>query len=359
MSSRHDWNRAVACVIALSGVLFATSMSVAIAEGSDPAGTTGQSESSASYVAVDFPFALTLDDAIAATGAADVPIVGYRFTQPGLEGEFYVDAIAPEAFLADFQYEYETQPEIVAAIVAEDPAASTEVESGLAEAVAKLSIDAFRAPAPVLRSVESIAMAPTNSLSDPPLPVEHPWTPGPSTFIYSWRDSVVDSGVTRSTATIETNQAWMDGHDPETLDPWWVLEIDVSQYNPELGDVMRPLCPIGYLDDFWASRTSATNTGVRWWAVETEVGDPIDHSGIGAYWDWVDTLDACERQAMAIGIAHPQEIPLNAAGVPVVVTRINTFEGTQARTLFGAGVFRGIQRLRVGLGRNRRRRPHA
>src|SRR5699024_10129676 len=123
-----------------------------------------------------------------------------------------------------------------------------------------------------------------------------------------------------------------EGHYADELRFDFGIEVEVNQFNnfvmPEVPGGTRPSCvwstspASDYQDGFWASRDGSGNAGIYSWAVRTATGDPIDHEKIGAYWDWADVLDDCSRQAMTIGIAHPQSIPPNAAGIIVVETQI-------------------------------------
>lgn len=286
------------------------------------------------------------------TGSSEV--VGLRHSQPGLTGEIYPsERYSLDAFVTDFISEYEVEPvftEVV--ILVGDPRSEAnqvhnevlQVSGGLQAAQGDpVTTSQFDAVSNRLAE-ESSALHGSHDMTPAQVPFV-PWSPGPITWTIG---RTVGSQAVIQFATGYSNA---EGHWSEDM-PWdWGIEIEANQWNPNVGDLPggagRPDCTsdptdhpdndLGlFFDDFWAARHSLGNGGIDSWSVQTEAGVGIDHESIGFYWDWFDTFDECSRQTMAVGIAHPAEIPENIAGVQSFIVQMRAPLGWPTSSTFDA-----------------------
>lgn len=112
-NENHMIRRTTIATLILAAVI--GSMAVAISPAS--AATTDEGDATAESRTANVPVllsaALPLSDAITAGSATDMKIVGYRFENDGVVGEYFPRGEDPSLFLAQFREDFGMEPRIV------------------------------------------------------------------------------------------------------------------------------------------------------------------------------------------------------------------------------------------------------
>lgn len=245
---------------------------------------------------------------------------------------FLSDNYTDAQFEEDFRESYSTAPAITGVVVVTKPSNSKALQAELENVTQEFA--AFEPPAAqtnhLLEPVQQSAEQGATDSDQPAQTVEKPWAPGPQTFLWAEEDD--------SQAVIQFSSGYIEyeGHLSDALPSEFGLEVELNQYN-ELIHGVRPNCVLDpelpqdshYFESFWAGKYTEWNDGIDSWSIVTESGEAIDHEDVGFYWGWAAAEDACERQSMAVGIAHPQELPGNIAGVQSFLTEIRAPRGLE------------------------------
>lgn len=305
-----------------------------------PPGSYFDSEdrASSSERIIDLPFSHPVDakgvqslrDDISVRGSG-VKIVAVRYSNPGITGEiFKVDETSITEFVSAFQNEFDATPAFIGFVAKVDRGSSNSTEQLVRLLSSEVSMAEPESLDPEsvsarLSEVQRHGTAMRSGLKAAGSVKQiAPWAPGPYTY---WRG--YNEG---DQAVMELSSAWLpyEGFDARALPEHFGMEVEFNFYNdnlipPTIPPAIRPNCGYDpndpkegdrrYLDDFWAARYNSSNDGIDSWSILTEAGSQIDHKEIGFYWDWTDIFDSCDRQSIAVGIAHPGNIPENSAGV--------------------------------------------
>ena len=116
------------------------------------------------------------------------------------------------------------------------------------------------------------------------------------------------------------------GSRPSAMPTDWGIELEVSLYNDDLG-LSHPFCLPTDLDEFWGVHD------VNSWTLLVP-NDPFG-GNYGSYLDSQDASDPCSRNALAIGIGYPQNLPMSNVG-RTIQTMIITDRGAVAESEMGA-----------------------
>jgi hypothetical protein len=299
-------------------------------------------------IPLDYP--VQLSGAATAGTRSPYDVVGYRYLNPGVEGEYYPsEDYTPQDFLAQFDEDFGMTPAVVGLVVrAEkqddgqivpitDPAArsSGDLLSGLERFdpspsdVGRLwdqsrAAEAAADGAPTSRNTQQSALLATD------------WLPG-------WTQIAMYTGASDQ-ALISTQHVWTtsNGEDVHVIPDYWAAEFKVALHNEAIeandpGGLRQP-APIpscitnpNVKDRFWAK-----NYDWYSWSV-FQVGSATTTS-LGAYADINDLSDPCSRQNLSIGIGFPRAIPYTPNGNVQLGTQIVAPKGTVARNRVGAAI---------------------
>lgn len=131
---------------------------------------------------------------------------------------------------------------------------------------------------------------------------------------------------------------WVGGESPANLprnwlmDEGWGLEFEVNQYNNKDGSWVRPFCPNpGHEELFWAK-----NYGWTWSVLKPDYTS-ADLTSLGAYADYNDLSDLCDRNSITIGLRYPQNI-INSGGYFGINIVVIAPKGDRLSSLFASEV---------------------
>lgn len=260
-------------------------------------------------------------------------IIGVRYEQPGLVGEFRLRSSETAAeglrkLTERFTRDYETTPQIVAVAME-----GTEVgRDSLSEAVAAMPtfVGAGLSAESLQAKVQSEQLArgggvasarisgPRTQVIDNSPEYTEQWAP--QTFISNAFENANDP----SEVIINQSYAWyttsgssygntapdQTPHNVEMIPDDWGLELDYNLYNdiiPGGGPDVHPNCPAGTDDHFWGAR--GTDGGeVRSWDLYVGGSTTESAEDWGAYFDGNDASDDCSRLGLSIGIGYPKNL---------------------------------------------------
>lgn len=302
---------------------------------------------SADVTRVEVPLShpTTVEDALTLVDDVDLEVVGVRHEQPGIEGEFFIDnGQSLEAFLDGFEGETGTMPQAVSLIAAVDNADSASARNGtyapsaaqvqeasevvveasasLPEFIAPLATPTQDVDAKVAASAESASTDTASRLASAT------WFPHYNEIFAMQSFSDVEGA---DTASVAVYSIWNGGsNSPDVIPTDWGIEVDTYQYNDAMIGV-RPGCAPGVYAAFWGSKGSGPS-GVASWYIYN-LSSELPQTTLGAYYDWVDGLDACSDQSLSIGIGYPRSLSAyseTTGGSVVLQTVIHTARGTKS-----------------------------
>lgn len=128
----------------------------------------------------------------------------------------------------------------------------------------------------------------------------------PASSATDWRPNDVegDVGLANGRAGFMTSYWWHSGSTPQMLPSGFGAEFEINLYGDPSDIASRPNCSFNYKDKFWAK-----NYGWNW-AVYRPDYQGAAITTIGAYADYNDLSDPCNRNSITIGLRYPQKIPL-------------------------------------------------
>jgi hypothetical protein len=296
-------------------------------------------------VEVPFEHPVTFEDALGVSEVAGADVVAYRYENPEVVGEYGLASDqTPAEFLASFREFYGTSPAVVAAIVMQDREAVTE-GSARAQApglVVPLETAPFT-PAPVAVDSPAVASLQENlARAESAKAIDRSSSASSAATASTWHPDYADIQIWDAGSygmyftefiswySLDTSPTYLQDH--------WGLEFQVDIYtsHPDYQGGSRPFCNGGYKE-----RPFAANTTNNWnWSVF--VGSPvglIPGSGYwGAYPDYNDSGDPCDRNSMAIGIADPHELPTDGAAAYVLQLNLLAPKGADASGRIGGQI---------------------
>lgn len=280
-------------------------------------------ETTFAYAPLSAPATLDRAETLADSATAE-NIVGYRYENPEIVGEFFItpDQTA-ESFQANFEATFGTQPQITSMIyiipidqvTSQADSALTPIETGESP---------FQAP-PIAADVaeEMVASVPANDPSIQATQATHNWTP-----------QVVDASTWRTgtTQNFALRMSW-GPNKPTNLDGNYGIEFEMNLYNDGSTN-MRPFCSAGYKDRFIAKREGWLN-----WYMTAPTGQGLANAN--PYADYNDLSDECRINSMALGVQYGNRIPPHTSGAYSLLTGIVAPIGTQNSNPVG-GVIQSV-----------------
>lgn len=245
-------------------------------------------------------------------------LIGYRFENENLVGEFFVDGEQSlDDFANRFEATFKTQPEFSSAIylVNEKPSSPVEVNF--------LSLDEEFVARPA-----EVPEAALNTDSSP-----NPSARSSASDRLKWTPETVDATVLRSgnRQHFVLRMSWGE-NSPKNMPKKFGIEFEINLHNGATGQ--RPLCGIDAGDKFLAKRQSWYN-----WYVMVPKATHLKEAE--PYADYNDLLDSCGVNSMAVGVRYGARIPSLPNGNYSVITGIEAPIGT-AKSNKVSGVIQSV-----------------
>ncbi|MBC6495409.1 hypothetical protein [Microbacterium sp. 4-7] len=284
---------------------------------------------------VPLPHTTRLTDAVTTAEYHGYPVLAYRFENPQIVGEFAVSGTqSVDDFLSDFHDQYGTEPMVVSALIsvpadeleqiAQEDAATDKVSARLAD---------FVAPPADAEKVETLfadrqAHAASENTEALRAPAE--WTPTYAE-VEVYRQSASDVRFVQYYAWNGTTTS------TTALDDIFGMEFEVNIKTDQAGyqGSPRPVgCPADYKDRPFAKNYAWT------WSVLMNIGNGLEQAppAIGAYPDYNDLLDDCNKNSIAIGFRLPQELPSGPTGTQDILLTIDAPRGLDTTGKISGGV---------------------
>ena len=285
---------------------------------------------------VDVPLAShqRLEDAAQISTAAGYPVTAFRFENDDIVGEYSLSTgVSVEQYLADFQERYGTQPEVTHAVVEMPVNAAKQFYEGAATSrgLSSQAIDVqspeFDAP-PVDPARVDLLLEQHRERTG----VDVQGADDQSRAILAptrWDPEQADIMIFRPNSSIVYFQQyyyWNGGESATwamSSDDGWEAEVNIYTAASSYQSGGRPNCPSDY-----KSRPFAKNYGWTWAAL-VNIGSGMQsmNAPVGAYADYNDLSDPCNRNSMAIGFRSPQNIGAYPSGMQEVMVTIQAPRG--------------------------------
>lgn len=281
----------------VAAVILAGSPAYAAGDRGNSGKATNPQKISSTTATLPLSHAVTLQDAVSFAPSIGGDITAFKFDNGDVEGEYSPSLDQTlEQFLAGFSERFGTQPEVTGVVVKVSVA---EAQQRMSARSAPLDpgAPAFDAPAVTL-SPEYAEVA------TPPAPVASAERAVSVAAASDWRPNDAQVEVTNQNGRADffTSYWWHSGSVPGQMPAGFGAEFEVNLYNTASSTVRRPACDPGYKDKFWAKNYSWN------WALYKPDYSAASHSGVGAYADYNDLSDPCNRNSIAIGMRYPRNI---------------------------------------------------
>lgn len=235
-------------------------------------------------------------------------------------------------FLAQFQMQFGTDPAATALIVA------TSVPQGdapVARSTGPESIDVGDIPyvppaASFSDAVAALLEPPVQEVSSNAARLAGDWRPTQANYYITDYD-----GPNR--VSISSSYRWVNGDAPSHLPQHWGIEFEVNLYGNNVNTGLRPSCFLtsnGLRDPYYKQRMAAQNQNWNWQVIRPD--GQTAPSTLGAYADYNDLGDSCNKASFAIGLRYPQNIQYVNQGWGIVFL-IDAPKGMAAESLVQAG----------------------
>lgn len=279
------------------------------------------------YAPVELDRNVSFQDALLLGESSDLNIVGYRYENYDVVGEYFPGSRDPQVFLNEFEKDFGTEPQVSGLIAAvEKPVSYAQTREGVAfNLQVPPGIETFR-------SVPSYAGSAWDELKESrKSEVVAPFDGDAALQTATWEPNFAEFGTKElpdNRAMIWERYVWnvSSGHHPVYRDLDWGLEFEIKQHNssPIWIGQNRPFCALtNYKLHFWAINQAYD------WTVYAPYGDLTT---IGAYADTNDLSDACAEQTMSIGFKNPGQVWDDGYGYTELAILINAPGGTLAES---------------------------
>lgn len=296
-------------------------------------------------VIVPFDHPVSFDDAIQVMDIGGNPVIAYRFESSDVVGEYSLQSAQdPASFLSSFIDYYGTTPQVMGVIVLEDTDAVLASDSRRATAIIDLDAPDFVAKpaAPDSKAVMKYNKSESEAEQSATTELQMP-----SGLTTRWDPDLVeteifDAGISNGMYFTQFISWISVATSPAIVPDHWGLEFEVNIYtdHPDYQSFTRPGCSFTN----YKSRPFAQNQNWNW-SVFINVGNGLEPgSGLwGAYADYNDLFDPCNKNSMAIGIADPHMLPFDQAGIYSLQLNILAPRGLDATSRVG-GVVQAVNR---------------
>lgn len=284
----------------ITAVILAGSPAYASADRSTAAKATNTQKVTNTTVTLPLSHAVTLRDAVKFAPRITSQVTGFRFDNGDIEGEYSPTPDQTlEQFLAGFLERFGTQPEVTGVVV---KVAVEEAQQRVGARSAPLDpgAPAFDAPAVTLSpEYAKVAEPPADGASEQRIAQSAVAAADP----VDWRPNDFEASITNHNGRADffTSYWWHSGSNPSQMPLGFGAEFEINLINSASTNT-RPACLSGYKDRFWAKNYSFN------WALYKSDSSAASHAGVGAYADYNDLLDTCNRNSIAIGMRYPRNI---------------------------------------------------
>jgi hypothetical protein len=272
--------------------------------------STNPQNISTTRVTLPLSHAVQLKDAVSFAARLGQPVVSYSFSNGDVEGEYSPSPDQTvDAYLAGFAERFGTQPEVTGLVV---NSTIQQAQQRTQTRTAPLDPDAAPFDAPLVTPSDSVA-----AVSTPPAAMTTTSTSAQSRVAVDWRPNDAEGQVTNvdGRADILTSYWWHSGSYPELMPSGFGAEfqIDLFDTSRPSDTASRPNCGPGYKENMWA-------VNYNWnWALYKPDYSAASQSLVGAYADYNDLSDACNRNSIGIGMRYPQNIQYANGGAGVFI----------------------------------------
>lgn len=272
-------------------------------------------------ISIPFSHAISLVDAVATESVGGYDVVAYEFENAEFTGEFSpLSGVSAEEFVHEISRSLETEPQVVAVRVAVPVEEAKALSRSRSAQTVPTSAAEYVAPAANPEASEQLRrfreQIPELNGQSPAAAALQRATAKAST----WKPTQAGISIFRAdTSTVYFEQfLYWDGSTASTTamaaDDGWEAEVNVFTSRPD-----AETCGSGHPQDY----PFAKNYGWSWYAlVNTGSGIGPMASSVGAYADYNDNSDPCNRNSIAIGIRTPQAIPAYPSGAQEVMLTV-------------------------------------
>ncbi|TXK18881.1 hypothetical protein [Homoserinibacter sp. GY 40078] len=287
---------------------------------------------------IAFSTPITFTAAVAQAAGYSGEVLGIRYENPELVGEYYFGSgVSAAAFNSEFTADYGTAPAAVGLIVATTVPDDSEFAARSATYptadVIEVGDDPF-VPAPAVFS------SAIESLRTPPLGQEASSSGRVAATNYSanrapWMPSQAEVQVLNYTAnkvTFVSSYWWLGTQTPANVPSLYGVEFEVNLRDVSSGALVgnRGSCKTstGITKDDYKKHLAAANENWNWKAIRPD-GVTVP-SSLGAYADYNDLFDRCDTSSFAIGLRYPHNIQYvnGAYGVIFVIDAPKGYDAT-------------------------------
>lgn len=269
---------------------------------------------------VELPMPMHLEEAAVAAAQLDADVLGYRYDNGSLVGEFYPGPDnTPESFLAMFAREYDSEPRVVGVVATFESADAADS----AEMTPSSRRRSFEPPAINTATLDGTLQ--NLSGNNPGVDNSSVGRPTSMSSGSEWRADAVGVAVTEAGATdtrVHFDQAirWDgagSGGSPTEIPMGYGVEFAVDAWNdlPVGPAEYWPACQLAADQKF-----VAFSSGVNWSIYS--VGNQSNLADAQPYFD-DHVLDSCNRQTFTVGLRYPQLIGTTTEGDYQVLTQID------------------------------------
>jgi len=291
-----------------------------------------------------FSHHIELDDALNISESYPGDVVGVRFENDQVVGEYFLGGDkSPAEFLAQFADMYGTQPEASSLLVAvdyRDPelAGSARGSSPTYEPLAEIDVPGTPFVAPRMTSEDAAELRENNrggpetvSAGSQKVSASSATAAAAATTV-RWQPQVVYAGTIRSGKSqyFYNSLDWYAPYGPKTLTGPIGIEFEINIQNGASGTrgsvVPGQICGPNFRDQFIAK-----NYNLNSWSISSYYGGV---SKAYPYADLNDLFDPCGLNSMAVGLASPYDLPNFPAGPNASLeTFIDAKVGTKTSSL--------------------------
>jgi hypothetical protein len=262
----------------------------------NPATSASADTAETTRVTLLLAHSITLEDAVDLAETLKEPVVAYAFSNDRVVGEYApATGVKPEEYLATFESDYGTRPQVTGLVVVRD--VDEQAEEHLSSEIATdLGIEYATFTAQPVAYGGALAERITAGQRE----AEQSRSESAARLPVDWRPDYANIVTGGSPPFVWSQYYWYDSG-LYLLPNQIGLEFEVNEHNDGVArpNSMRPACLDPYYkDQFWAS-----NYGWSW-SASSLLAAPV--SSFGAYADYNDNSDLCRTNSLAIGLRWPK-----------------------------------------------------
>jgi hypothetical protein len=292
---------------------------------------------------VPFSSPIAFTDAVAAAASYPGTVLAIHYDNPEVSGEYSFDSgQTPAEFQSQFNDEFATTPAATSLLVASTVPTGSQPSARLMatpQGIATNKAAFVPKPATFSPAIQKLTQRPTAIRPAAESVVARTAAVTAAvTAANSWIPDQASVYVTNYAGTVDISSSywWFTaGSTPANTPAHWGVEYEVNMLDPKGDFGSRPDCHNQYgYDGYYKSRLAAQNQHWNWKAIRPD--GQWAPSNLGAYADYNDWLDDCNRASFAIGLRYPQNIEY-VNGAYGIVFSISAPKGMQATSIISGG----------------------